>query len=261
MSFLKAIIIGISFTIPGVCSALVSMLLNSYDDMLEVIGEFYSFKTIKKNKELILGIISGVILGIIGISYVFERAKAPLICVFLGFSIGGFFNLYHQITKKKKVDLMIIMLGLLISLLPELLIQKSTNNLNIIIISLGGFLSSLAFILPGISGSLMLVSFGIYESIINSFSDIFKSWYKYPNSISIIVCLIFSITFILGAVFFSKITKKMVKKYSDLFVKFCLGLLIGSTILLGYQVICLDLSVLFKMIALMSGLLVMKIFG
>lgn len=259
--FAKGFLIGVSSTIPGVCSALVAMFLNSYNSMLEVIEKFYNPKILIKNFTFVLGIILGIISCIIGLSLIFDNYEFILKIFFLGLAIGGLISMSKKTLPIKFVDLLIIMLGILLSLIPEILSQNSTNNFNIIVLILGGFLSALAFIMPGISGSLLLLTLGIYQIIIDSFSDIFQIFIKTPPMTSVYNCLIFIISFIVGAVVFAKIIKKVIKKKELVFLKFCLGLLLGTVIILLCEVWVYNLNIILKIFICGVGILIMKFFN
>ena len=128
IKFLKGLIIGISFTIPGVCSALTAMLLSVYNELLEIIESFYKPRILLRNLCFIIGIIVGICLSIIIISFLFNSYERYLTSYFLGLSIGGTILL---IKKNRGFDLkgiVILLTGLVVSILP-LLFNVSTNNL------------------------------------------------------------------------------------------------------------------------------------
>ena len=56
---LNAILIGISYVIPGVCSSTTASSLGEYQNILEVTGNFYRLTVLKKHVLLIIGIING----------------------------------------------------------------------------------------------------------------------------------------------------------------------------------------------------------
>lgn len=258
--FARGFIIGVSSTIPGVCSALVAMFLNSYNTMLDVIEKFYKPQVLIKNIGFILGVFVGIISCIIGMSLIFKDYEFILKILFLGLTIGGFINISKRCLNFSIVDICVILLGIMFSLIPELLIHNSTTNSNLILIIIGGFLSSLAFIMPGISGSLLLLTLGIYQILITSFSDLFQILIRMPQISSIYNCAFFLVSFVVGAVIFSKLIKKFFIKYEKTFLKFCLGLLIGTMVILFLEVFRLDFNWLLKIVICLGGILLMKFF-
>ncbi len=265
IKFLKGFLIGFSLLIPGVCSALVSMALYEYQTLLEVIENFYKISKIKKHGFFIFGILSGIVAVIIGVAYLFKEYQVLLELFFLGLAIGGAIKLSKMIQYIKIVDFMVIIVGILLSIIPEIInqstnIQTLTNNANLLFIIIGGILSSLAFIMPGVSGSMILLSLGIYPLIITSFSSCLKIFIVTPNINSIIISISFLISFVLGALLFSKLINKIINKYENLFMKFCLGLLIGSIIIILINVLYFKLSIVMKIVIILMGIFVMKIF-
>ncbi len=262
---LKGFLIGFSLLIPGVCSALLSMALNEYQTLLEVIENFYKMSKVKKHIFFIIGIILGIITVIFGMAYLFKEYQALLELFFLGLAIGGAIKLSKIIRDIKIVDFLVIIVGIFFSLIPEIFnqstnIQTLTNNTSLLFIIIGGILSSLAFIMPGISGSMILLSLGIYPLIITSFSNCLKIFIKTPDINSIVISVSFFISFVLGALLFSKLINKIISKYESLFMKFCLGLLIGSIIIILINVLYFELSIVMKILIILMGIIVMKIF-
>lgn len=255
--FFKGFLVGFSFIVPGVCSALVSMILGVYSILLEIIENFYKIKVIKKHLFFISGIILGIITLILGMSFLFKENQKLLEIFFLGLAIGGFINLFKKVKPSKPVDFLIIIGGILLTIMPELLIHNSTKQNHLIMIIIGGFLSSLAFIMPGISGSLILLMLGIYPVIINSFSSLLL---MSLDRSSVIIVLLFGISFVLGAVLFSKLINKIINKYEKSFLKFCLGLLIGTISIILWKVIKIDYNIFIKIIIVFIGVIFIKIF-
>lgn len=255
--FFKGFLVGFSFIVPGVCSALVSMILGVYSILLEIIEYFYKIKVIKKHLFFISGIVLGIITLILGMSFLFKENQNLLEIFFLGLAIGGFINLFKKVKPLKPVDFLIIIGGILLTIMPELLIHNSTKQNHLIMIIIGGFLSSLAFIMPGISGSLILLMLGIYPVIINSFSSLLL---MSLDRSSVIIVLLFGISFVLGAVLFSKLINKIINKYEKSFLKFCLGLLIGTISIILWKVIKIDYNIFIKIIIVFIGVIFIKIF-
>ena len=261
IKFLKGLIIGISFTIPGVCSALTAMLLSVYNELLEIIESFYKPRILLKNLCFILGIIIWICLSIIIISFLFNSYEKYLTIYFFGLSIGGAILL---IKKNRGLDfkgIVVLFTGLVLSILPSLLNMSSNNNGNLFFISIGGFLSSLAFIMPGISGSMLLLTLGIYEKIISSISMILKMFVVGIDYSSLLICMVFIISFIVGTIFFARIIGKVINNYEKIFIEFCIGLLIGTIAILFFNVYMCDIRIYFKILFCILGIATIKFLG
>lgn len=260
LKFLKGFLIGISVIIPGFCTALLAMTLNEYQSLLEVIESFYRFKILKKHSVFIIGIFIGIIFIVLLMNYLFSNYNKFLECFFLGIAIGGLFKISKFIKKANKVDYLVILIGILLSILPELLPLNSTINSNLVLIILGGILSSLGFIMPGVSGSMILLSIGVYPIIIKSFSDCLMIFKEFPENGQIINCVTFLISFVLASIMFSKLIKKVINKYEKIFIVFCIGLLIGTIGLIFKNIVVYEFHFILKIIITIMGILLMKIF-
>ncbi|MBQ8472088.1 MAG: DUF368 domain-containing protein [Bacilli bacterium] len=257
--FIKGFILGISEGIPGFCSAILAMFLGVYEELLEVISGFYKVKILLKNLPFLIGMLLGLITIVIGMAYIINQAEDILKLFFLGLMISGLFNLKKKVNFKNNEKNWIFLFGILFSILPEIMPQGSTSN-NYLLIIIGGLISALGFILPGISGSLILLTMGIYPTIINSLSNVFKIFVKLPMNADLIISLLFLISFVLGAIVFSKLIKRFIQKKENMFLKFCMGLILGSTLIMLIECYYLSINVFIKIILIMFGILIMNFF-
>ena len=92
-----------------------------------------------------------------------------------------------------------------------------TNEISLLYIFMSGIIASSAMILPGISGSLVLVILGVYTYMIKSL-----------DNLELVVIFTFIFGSLIGLLSFSKILKYLFKNYRDLTYTIMLGLVIGS---------------------------------
>lgn len=260
IKLLKGFIIGISFTIPGVCSALTAMILSVYEELLEITGHFYKPKVLIKNLFFIIGVILGIVFAVITLSFLFKDYRGYLIIYFFGLALGGFIAMLKKVSFDSVKRYLFLILGMLVSAFPIICHFKNSQNSNLLVISISGFISSLAFIMPGISGSMLLLAFGVYEVIINALSNTFCFFINGVNS-SIIIVLTFLVSFSLGTIFFSKIIKKILSNYEQNFLLFSLGLLIGTVIFLFVEIVNIEVSIFIILLISILGILTTKVLG
>jgi putative membrane protein len=261
IKLLKGLIIGISFVVPGVCSALTAMILSVYDDLLNVTEHFYKPKVLIKNMMFILGILLGVFVAVVVISFLLKDYKAYLMIYFFGLTLGGTINLFKKVSLNSFGKSVIFILGILISIIPICLNMDDKNNSNLLTIGVSGFISSLAFIMPGISGSMLLLVLGVYDIIIISMSDIFNFYINGMNYNSLIICIVFGFSFFIGAVFFSKIIKKFLRDYKQIFLTISLGLLIGMLCLMSFDILQSNINSFLMILISCIGIITIKFFG
>lgn len=197
---IKGLFIGISYVLPGVCSSTTASVFGEYENILEFTSKFYSIKIIKKHLSLILGIGIGLITAIFMLKLLFNTAINVILAIFLGLNLG--LIRYQKIPMKLIFwDIIGIILVLLLSFNFD--ISRKISLLSYII---SGFIVSLGFVLPGLSGSLLMLSMGVYNEIFNKL-----------NNISSVISLLdlnlisFFISLIIGIIIWSKILFKNIK--------------------------------------------------
>ena len=121
--FIKGMVLGIAFIIPGVSGGSLAVLLDIYEDLLEAISNFYkSLGNFKKYFMYILPIGIGALFSLVVfariIKYGLSSAPIITILIFLGLILGGIPKLFDNVDKRvdlKHFSLMLI--GIIIVLL------------------------------------------------------------------------------------------------------------------------------------------------
>lgn len=238
----KFIIFGISNVIPGVCSATIALILSIYNELLEMLSRLYDAQNIKKYFLNYLGIIIGIVIGIFGLTKLYELIPFILNMMFLGIVVKSFplkidNDVIYNIRKEKKIIYFLI--GLVIVLILSVLNQQifnidyTTISFKVImIIFINGIIVSFGMILPGISGALMLVIFGLYFPLLNASKnmiiDIMHFMVPSLNDFALVITFIFS--FIFGLVIASKMIKKAINKKPIEFNYFVNGMIFATII-------------------------------
>ena len=221
---------GIAEITPGISGATIAGLFNVYKDFVNFLNVFNLFK-IKPNlsyfyKEinfsfiipLLLGMAISIYLSAFAIDY-FRKSYLYELKIFLSavmfIAVIKNCGLDQSLNDSFKYILDFI-LGLLIAIVIALsLVELNFNNSFLLV--LAGLLAFTAFLLPGISGSLVLIILGVYGNITTAIKDI---------------DVIFLIPFIIGmAISFLVIPAQIIKRINDNEVKakvFFSGLILGS---------------------------------
>ena len=221
---------GIAEITPGISGATIAGLFNVYKDFVNFLNVFNPFK-IKPNlsyfyKEinfsfiipLLLGMAISIYLSAFAIDY-FRKSYLYELKIFLSavmlIAVIKNCGLDQSLNDSFKYILDFI-LGLLIAIVIALsLVELDFNNSFLIV--LAGLLAFTAFLLPGISGSLVLIILGVYGNITTAIKDI---------------DVIFLMPFIIGmAISFLVIPAQIIKRINDNEVKtkvFFSGLILGS---------------------------------
>ena len=203
--FISGFFMGLAEITPGISGATIAGLLNVYNEFVRIISFFgpsqfiFSLKKIRKNINLgfLIPLLSGMIIAI----FLAVNLVDYLITNFLfEFKIFLSFLMILAVLKNCLLDqrLMIsakfpltFLFGILIaSTISLTLIEFSYSNfaptLKIFFLVFAGFLSFSAFILPGISGSLVLVLLGVYQEVIISLKN-FDFLYLSPVILGLLI--------------------------------------------------------------------------
>ncbi len=177
-SILKGILIGIANIIPGVSGGTMAVSMGIYDQIISSITGL--FKHFKKSIITLLPYAIGMVIGVIGLSYLiepmFERFPLQTASLFVGLIIGGLPILLKKV-KGKRVNgvgllLFLLFFAIIVGLQffgqdeTEVVIQLSV--IEVIKLFFIGVLASATMVIPGVSGSMILLTVGYYNPIIQT---------------------------------------------------------------------------------------------
>ena len=233
---LKGIIIGAGKIIPGVSGGMLAITLNVYDRGIKAISEF--FKDIKNNIKFLFTIGIGILISILLISkvikYTLDSYYLPTMLLFIGMIIGGIPPIVKEAKSEKSIKNIIIMiipfvLIFLLSITSNIFsngISKEPNFLPLILI---GIIDAITMIIPGISGTEILMMLGYYDMIFTSFSNL-TDFNLLSYNLSIIIP--FGIGMILGVIALSKIINYLLDNHKISTYYAIIGFAISSVLLL-----------------------------
>ena len=229
--------IGCASVVPGVSGGTIAVALGIYREIIEAL----SYRSIHANMRrtlLFFGTIAcGALLGILLVARimgaVLERFPLLGVAFFIGLMIGSIphiFRSYYTHTLRWH-DILIFIIGLGIVAMPKVLnvhiddISVSAGEVSIFLLVVSGFVASAAMVLPGISGSLILLIFGTYAYILEAI-----------NTINIAVLVIFACAAGVGALLCAKMMRELFKRMPRHTWVFILGLVVGSIVFLWPQI-------------------------
>lgn len=242
INFIKGFILGIANVIPGVSGGTMAVSMGLYELILSSIGNF--FKDIKGNFIKLLPIILGILVAIVStsklVTYALTNYKAQTLCLFIGLIFGGVSLIMRKIKGKgSKTNYLIffVIFFFVISLnfLKTGLIEISFANMGIIdylLLLLIGFIASSAMVIPGISGSFILMVLGYYDKIIYTVSTI-TDFSKLGSNLLILVP--FGIGVAMGIIFMAKLITNLIKKYETKTYFAIMGFVLSSVVVLLLQ--------------------------
>ncbi|CAD7360358.1 MULTISPECIES: DUF368 domain-containing protein [Staphylococcus] len=229
---------GISDLIPGVSGGTIALLLGIYDDFIASVSGVFS-KHFKKSILFLLPIIIGMALaiGILSsvINYLLATHLIPTMFFFFGLILGiiPFLLRISHYKQTYKIQHWIIMGVAIIALALMAYFKGETSHAApshidlslpmLIKYFIAGVCASSAMLLPGISGSFILLLFGVYSTVTYSISEIVRF-----NFEALPVILMVGMGIVVGFLIASKVITYLLKHYTYLTYAAILGLVIGS---------------------------------
>lgn len=258
--FIKGIIVGIGKIIPGVSGSILAISLGIYEESIKAINNLlkYPRDSIKYLFPIGVGIVvsiiffSKIIICLLNIFYV------PTILFFLGLILGSVKDILKEI-KVKYIPFTFICFVLIVLLCKSSDNQLfiSNNYLYIYMIFIG-LIDAATMVIPGVSGTAVLMMLGCYNMLIEVISDLTNVNHLIYN-FSIIIP--FLVGMIIGIFLFVKIIQILLTKYSSQTYSAILGLLIASCLFLFKSTLNTDyttLEVIIGLLLLLTGFEITK---
>ena len=230
--YLKGVFMGIAEIIPGVSGGTIAFITGIYEELINSIKSIntntlkllitFKFSAFWRavNGTFLITLIFGMLTSILVLSrfivYLLDDHSFKIWGFFFGLIIASGILIFYQIQKIGIAVLLSFVIGLSIASYIALQAPSITPN-TYFFIFLSGAIAISAMILPGISGSFILVFLSKYEFIL-----------KALNSFDTAVISIFLAGCIVGLVTFSRVFSYLFKKYSDVVISVLIGFLGGS---------------------------------
>jgi putative membrane protein len=232
--FFKGMLMGIAEIIPGVSGGTLAFITGIYKELIDSIKSINldSLKLLFQLQlkkfwhqingnflsTLLVGMVVSILLLSRFITFLLDFHQFKIWGFFFGLIISSALIIFKSINKLNSVSLLFLLAGLVLSAYISLVAPSSTPNNNIFIF-LSGAIAISAMILPGISGSFILLFLSKYEFILSSL-----------NSFEINVILVFLAGCVTGLVTFSRLLSYLFKNFYDNVVGLLVGFLFGSLI-------------------------------
>lgn len=228
-------------SVPGVSGGTIAFVLGFYDKFIKSLNDII-FGNKKERKQAIgfliklgIGWVIGMILATLILTSLFESHIYAVSSVFLGFiafSIPFIIKEEKKCLKGQYKNIIFSIMGILIVFLITYFNPVSGGSgVNIGSLSLGlgiyifvvAMVAISAMVLPGISGSTLLLIFGLYIPIMNAIKEFLHFNFKYVPAL-----FIFGFGVISGIILIIRLIKRALEKHRSKTVYLIIGLMIGS---------------------------------
>ena len=240
LDILRGVLIGVANVIPGVSGGTMMVSMGIYDDIISSINGI--FRHFKKSVITLLPYLIGMALGIVAFSfsigYLFEHFPYPTAFAFIGLIAGGLPVLFKKAKTPKVQPVNIILLLIFAALIVgmEFLGSSVDKSLElsvgmIILMIVIGAIGSASMVIPGVSGSLILLALGYYNTIIETISTFITAVFSLdiPGALAAAGILVpFGIGVLLGIIGIAKLIEVLLAKFEKQTYHAILGLVLAS---------------------------------
>lgn len=274
----KGMLIGIANIIPGVSGGTMAVSMGIYDRLISCIS--HPFKDFKNNLLFLIPIALGMGIAIIasafGIDYLFEMFPLQTNLLFIGLIMGSLPVIYGNV---KAVTMRIghimaaviffaVVVGMaMINGSGGGYVTLEPDITGVILLFLVGVLASATMVIPGVSGSMMLLLLGYYNPILDTIKAFFVAVLEIDFQTLLYTALLlapFGIGVLTGMVVIAKIIEVVFERYPAYAYWGIIGLLFGSPVailMVGTFYEVTIAGIVTGIIALASGLFISNKLG
>ncbi|WP_167955740.1 DUF368 domain-containing protein [Anaerosporobacter faecicola] len=252
IEIIKGILIGIANIIPGVSGGTMAVSMGIYDKMIYAINNIR--KQFKKSIATLFPYIVGAVIGIAALSvvikYLFTNHPLETSLCFIGLIVGGIPILVKKVKSKKiKVSYILSFLFFFSLIIGLQLLQGktgtsvtlSTSPKMVILLFFVGMLASATMVIPGVSGSMILMLLGFYQPVIDRVSACVTALKDFNLGIILkngLILLPFIIGVLLGIVLIAKLITFLFERFETITFYGIIGLVTASpfAVLMGNDI-------------------------
>ncbi len=235
--FLKGFGIGAANVIPGVSGGTIALVTGIFERLIDALKSFnltafkllfkLKFKEFAKHTDLVflLAVFGGALFSVFTfarlLAFLFENYPVHIWAYFFGLILASAYFVGKTIEKFSPSVIISFIIGTVIAVWISLL-NPATENTSFFYLVLCGVVAIISMILPGLSGSFILVLLGNYQLVmIDS-----------VNSLNFEVLLPVALGVLIGLPAFSNVLSWIYKKYKNQTISSLTGFILGSLIIL-----------------------------
>jgi putative membrane protein len=246
---IKGFFIGIALIIPGLSGGTLAIYLGVYEKLLHAIGHVFS--EFKQSLQFLIPLFLGIAISIISLAkllgYLIDMNSFIVLSFFIGLLLGGTSDIYKRaLPSKEKINWSSLLSFLIaFSLVILLIVFGKLNNTsgitsiditfwNIVLIIILGMVSSMTMIVPGVSGSALLIVLGYYTAIVTNVAGNILDFSLLGYNLTVIIP--FAIGAAVGVIAFSKAIEYALVNYTKQTYFSILGFIIASVIAIFFEI-------------------------
>ena len=241
--FLKGITMGVANVIPGVSGGTIALITEIYEELINSLksfdlkalklllkGQFKEF-TVHTNLYFLISVFGGSVFSMFSVAklfeFLFEFYPEELWSFFFGLILASVYYVGIRVKKWKIRSYVFIIIGTAIAVSLALL-SPSSESTNLVYIFICGVIGVTGMLLPGLSGSFILILMGNYKLLmVDSLSKSLKF-----NIDAISYLLVFILGSVVGLFGFSHIISWLFKRFKDCVLSLLTGFILGSLLII-----------------------------
>lgn len=175
---LRGVVIGVANIIPGVSGGTMMVSMGIYDTLIHCITHLFSEfrKSIKTLLPYAVGMVAGIVVLASLLKFLFANYALPTSTAFIGLILGGLSPLLAKINRKK---LDVAAIGLFVLFFAGIIAMAFMGDVSnpdsltitpvqMLILLVMGAIAAATMIIPGVSGSMVLMLLGYYNPVLNA---------------------------------------------------------------------------------------------
>lgn len=239
LNMLYGCIIGVANIIPGVSGGTMAVMLNIYDKLID---SFTGLRRhFKKSMRFLLPVLLGAGIGVVAFSvlikYLITNHPLPTCFFFIGLIVGSLPLVFRRATETKfrlysVIPMLVFLVGMTVLAFVDTAGKEGgaafeMNAVNILYFFVAALVAAMCMIIPGVSGSMILMVFGIYSTVIGAISGLTKHFAD-----SCLILLPVGLGVIVGIVFGAKLIDVCLKRFPQMTYFAIIGLMLGSPLVI-----------------------------
>ena len=240
IEIIKGAIIGVANVIPGLSGGTIAVSMGIYEKLIHIINNIFKtpLKCIKEMWTYIVGMLIGIVLAVFGITYLFEISPIPTAMLFVGLVLGAVPTIGGKVDERnistKDIITFVAFLAIIIGIpfLKGTVADVNESSIAIyFIVFVLGIVSAATMVVPGVSGSMILMAFGYYEYIMSTISEIIKGAVNLEFSVvwdKGLILIPFAIGVLIGIIGIAKLIEWLLEHHEKTVYWGILGLLVAS---------------------------------
>ncbi|NBC08382.1 MAG: DUF368 domain-containing protein [Bacteroidetes bacterium] len=236
----KGMAMGMAEVVPGVSGGTIAFITGIYERLIDTIKHVLGPEVWRSLRQdglaaawqrangtfllfLLVGMAAGIVVGVFGITHLLEHYPILLWAFFFGLIVASAVYIGQQVERWRPGEVAGLVVGTIVAYIITIA-SPAEGNTQLWMVFLSGMIAISALILPGISGSFILLLMGMYTIIIPTIKTALKT--LAPESL--IVLGVFGLGCLVGLATFSRLLSWTFKHYHNLTLAVLTGFMLGS---------------------------------